>query len=333
MSSKRKSNQKKLELQILKLKRGGMFFLGFAFFLMPGQNYYSTAQLNYQPVQTRPIVFSLPDPAAYPINVTGVKPPKLTAQAVLVLDSNSAVSLFAVNEKTHLLPASTVKMMTALVTLDYYRLDDILTINQINNFGQDMELVEGERITVRNLLYGLLVYSANDAAWVLAQNYPGGQAEFVKAMNQKAKDFHLDNTYFANPAGINSDEKGRFLTDFSYTTALDLARLSVKALENPVFGEMVATQKITVTDVTGKFNHQLFNLNELLGKVKGLKGIKTGWTEDAEGCLVAYVERNGKGIIAVVLGSTDRFGETKKLVNWVFENFRWEDLAFTVPTI
>lgn len=323
------SPQKKFNLQILKAKRAGMFFLGMSFFLMPGQNYYLTSQLSFQPPQTREVSVIMPAPAAYPENHTRQSVPMLTAKAALVLDVDSSALIFGKDEKTTLLPASTVKIMTALVALDNYGLEDILTVQQVKSFGQDMELVMGEKMTFKNLLAGLLVFSANDAAWVLAQNYPGGEGEFIKAMNNKAKDLHLENTYFANPSGVNSDERDKFLADFSYTTAIDLARLSAEALKNPIFQELVATKQVTVADVTGKLRHPLVNLNELLGRVEGVKGIKTGWTEDAQGCLVAYTERNGQRVISVVLGSPDRFGESKKLIDWVFTNFRWQDLTPT----
>lgn len=322
--------KKESKLAILKIKRASLFCFGLLFFFFPGQNYYSLASASFRPTEVRQTVLDLPPPALYPLNFSGQKPPALTAHSFVVLDKDSAVSMAAKNEKVSLLPASTIKIMTALVVLDNFRLDEILIVGRVDNLGQDMKLVEGEKITVRNLLYGLLVSSANDAALVLAQNYPGGEKAFVKAMNEKAFQLNLGNTYFANPTGLDSDQAGKILTDFSYTTALDLARLSSWALKNPVFLEITATKKITVADVSGKIKHSLFSLNELLGRIEGLKGIKTGWTEDAGECLVAYTMRNGDGVITVVLGSQDRFGETAKLINWTFENHHWEDLISSI---
>jgi len=312
---------------ILKIKRASLFCLGLVFFLFPGQSYYSVIQGDYKKIPTRFLNFELPSPSLYPVNYTGQKPPLLTAKSAVVMDKNSSVVIYAKNENLWVLPASTVKIMTALVALDYYRPEDILTVGEVNDFGQTMKLVEGERITVENLLYGLLVASANDAALVLAQNYPGGQKAFVVAMNRKAAILNLGNTYFANPTGLDSDEEGNLLADFSYTTALDLARLAAEAFKNPLFSQIVKTEKITVTDVSGKISHQLFNINQLLGKVEGLKGGKTGWTEEAGECFVAYTEKEGKEIITVVLGSKDRFGETKKLIDWVFTNYRWVEIT------
>ncbi len=108
---------------------------------------------------------------------------------------------------------------------------------------------------------------------------------------------------------------------------MDLAKLAAQAEVNPFFKEIITTPKIIVSDVKGKIFHSLFNLNELLGRVEGLRWGKTGWTEDAGGCLVSYVKRDGREIIIVVLGSKDRFGETKNLIDWVFESFEWKDLT------
>ncbi|MGB9706575.1 MAG: D-alanyl-D-alanine carboxypeptidase family protein [Microgenomates group bacterium] len=320
----RRKNNPKL---VLKIKRAAFFCFGLVFFLFPGQNYYLIAQNTFKPTNIRQLEFELPPPALYPVNFTGQLPPNLTARSVVVVDKDSSVVMYSKNENLWVLPASTVKIMTALVALDYYRPEEILTVGKIDGFGQKMKLVEGEKITIRNLLYGLLLASANDAALVLAQNYPGGEGAFVRAMNEKAGKLHLENTYFANPTGLDSDEEGKLLSDFSYTTALDLAHLTAWALKNPVFSQIIATEKITVTDVSGKIIHRLFNINELLGKIEGLKGGKTGWTEEAGECLVSYTERNGKGVIIVVLGSQDRFGETIKLVNWAFSNHMWQNFT------
>jgi D-alanyl-D-alanine carboxypeptidase (penicillin-binding protein 5/6) len=321
------SKKRKDKYLIIKIKRASLFCLGMVFFLFPGQNWYLAVNLNYQSPKVQPLGISIPSPADYPINFTGVQPPNLTAQSAVVLDRDSAVVLYGKDEKTKVLPASTVKIMTALVVMDYYNLDDVLEVDEVNGQGQDMELVKGERIAVKNLLYGVLVSSANDAALVLAQNYPGGETGLVAVMNQKAKELNLNDTYFANPTGLDSDQQGNLLTDYSYTTALDLARLTSEALTNEAFIQMVKTPKIIVSDVSGTIKHPLYNLNELLEKLEGIEGVKTGWTQDAGECFIGYAEREGRGIITVILGSQDRFGETTRLVDWVFENFRWQEIT------
>ncbi len=320
------SLQRKNKSFVIKIKRGFLFVFCLSFFLFPGQNWYLTVQATWQPAQTQKLDFPFLSVANYPINFKEVPPPLLTARSVAVVDRDSSVLLYGRNEKLQILPASTVKIMTALVALDYYSLDQVLVVGKIDDLGQDIKLVEGEKMTFKNLLYGLLVASANDAALILPQNYPGGKVAFVQAMNQKAKDLNLKGTYFANPTGLDSDQEGKMLTDFSYSTASDLAQLASLALKKEIILEIVSTQSITISDVNGKIFHQLGNINQLIGKFPGMKGLKTGYTEEAGECLVGYTERNGHGLITVVMGSQDRFGETVKLTNWVFDNFQWQEV-------
>lgn len=311
----------------LKIKRGFLFLFGFVFFLFPSNNWYSLIQANYQPPLTQTIDLDLPLVVDYPNNFTNIQAPWITARSAVVIDRDSAVVLLAKNEQNQFLPASTIKLMTALVAKEHYDLNNVLVVEEINRLGQDMKLVGGEMMTVNNLLYGVLVSSANDAALVLAKNYPGGKQGFVKAMNDKAKELSLNKTYFANPTGIDIDENDNPLSNSSYSTSLDLARLASIVLKDPVLREMVNTREITVSDINGGFNHQLYNINELLHWLPGMKGVKTGWTEEAGECLVGYVERDNRGIITVVLGSQDRFGETARLIDWAFSNHQWEEVT------
>ena len=187
--------------------------------------------------------------------------------------------------------------------------------NEDRAIGQTIELERGEQMSLKNMLYGLLVHSGNDAALALADNFPLGYPAFVAAMNAKAKALHLDHTVFKNPSGV--EQYGHV------TTARDLAILSGVAMENSLIREIVSTRSITITDVSGEISHNLVTTNELLGILPGLKGLKTGWTENAGECLISYVERDGHPIIVVVLGSLDRFGNTATLVNWAYAHHRW----------
>jgi D-alanyl-D-alanine carboxypeptidase len=213
-------------------------------------------------------------------------------------------------------PASTTKIMTALVALDHYPLNLVLTIrNADRSIGQTMDLVSGEQLTVESLLFGLLLHSGNDAAYALAENYPGGYNAFVGQMNNKARQLHLDSTNFCNVSGIDQEDH--------YTTVSDLARLAAEALKNPIFASIVSTQTRVVTDINGLIVHHLSNKNQLLGLVEGVRGIKTGWTEAAGECLVTDTIRDDKEIITVVLGSLDRFGESATLINWAYRSYDW----------
>lgn len=261
--------------------------------------------------------FATPTPAPYPANQTGIYPGyEISAQGVVVYDLESGVTLYGRNTQVLLSPASTTKIMTALVALEHYNLDDVVTVATVANSGQVMGIVPGEQITVENLLYGALIHSGNDATWALAEHFEGGVEKFVAAMNEKADSLHLTNTNFTNPVGFDDPNHKM--------SAIDLTRLAAFALTNKTIAKMVAIPEITISDVTHTRFHALTNVNTLLGKIPGVAGIKTGWTEEAGENLVTLIERNGHRIIIVVLKSRDRFADTEALINWVFANYVWE---------
>lgn len=307
----------------LKLKRLSFFLFSLAVFFLPSQNFFLVSQ---KPTDIFDLNSNL-SLADYPENITGLPVPKTKARSYLILDPQSMVPLAAKNEKVVFPPGSTVKIMTALVALEQFKLEEILEVKRVDSFGQDIGLLKGEKLTVESLLKALLISSANDAAMAIAQNYPGGEEAFVGRMNQKAADLRLEKTYFANPTGldVNADEK--LLTSFSYTTAFDLARLAINAMRNDFIAQTVSTKMMTIDDTSGKISHQLTNINELLGRLPGTKGVKTGFTNEAGQCLVALIERDGRRIVTVILGSDDRFGETEKLVNWAYANHQWGSLT------
>jgi D-alanyl-D-alanine carboxypeptidase len=247
--------------------------------------------------------------------------PVLSAQGALIIDLNSMIPLYEKNPDLQLLPASTTKILTALTAMDTYNLDDVLTVGGKSTEGQRMGLVYGENITFENLLKGLLIYSANDAAEVIAENYPGGRQEFINAMNKKANDLNLTKSHFENPTGFDGGE--------NFTTTRDLIRLSIIAMQNPVFTDIVGQKEIVITSTDERFVHRLKNTNKLLFKDLGVRGVKTGWTENARENLVTYIEKDGRKIIIALLGSQDRFGETEELMKWMFDNFVWEEVSFS----
>ena len=159
----------------------------------------------------------------------------------------------------------------------------------------------------------------------LAQNYPGGYQQFVNRMNSTAQKLHASNTNFRNVSGV--EQYGHV------TTVRDLSIIARFAMQNPLFAKMVATKFITVNSSDGTIIHKLGNINELLGVVPGLIGIKTGWTENAGECLVTLTQRQGKSILTVILGSTDRFGESTSLIEWAFANHKWEEIKFKTPLV
>ena len=305
-----------------KIRIDFFLFLGILV-ITPTQNYYAKLKIPEGRPLVRDIALNFGEIKEYPVNFAGQPTPWLSAEAALVTDLNSKVIIFAKNPDPQLIPASTTKIMTALISLEQYSLDQILEVKQAYPIGMVMELEQGEKMTVSNLLKAMLVGSANDAAMVLAENYPGGLEKFIERMNQKAKELYLDKTVFKNPTGV--EDEGHI------TTAHDLLVLTGEAIKNDTFREIVSIKKTTVWDITGENEYEFENINELLNVVPGLKGIKTGWTENAGECFISWIERDEHNILTVVLGSQDRFGETQKLVEWVFANFRWESIAETIP--
>ena len=273
-------------------------------------------EIRWQKPAFQDLPLLLPDPAFYPRATSGITQPITTAQSAIIVDVDSSVILYQKEPNRKLAPASTTKIATAVIALENYELSKEIIVKNIDPTGAQMGLAPGQIITIENLLYGLLLPSGNDAAFVLAEKFPGGERKFVEKMNAKAKELNMINTNFTNVSGFEDKDH--------YSTSLDLARLSAYALKNPIFAKIVATPEITIVDANAGQSKKLKNLNKLLGSTLGATGIKTGWTEDAGECLVASAKRNGHTIISVILHSDDRFGESEKLLKWAFENFTWE---------
>lgn len=282
--------------------------------LYPGHNAIQTTILNPGEV----LSYQVPTyvPPLYPVS-HGVAAPSTHAQAVIVQDVGSKVVMHSYHAHTRLYPASTTKIMTALVALDNYQLDEVITITSADHaIGSTMELTVGEQIRVYDLLAGLLIKSANDAAVTLANHIPGGYPAFIAAMNSKAQALNLVDTSYRNPSGID--------TGGHYTSVRDLALLAAIAMDNPVIRELVGIKSKTVADTTLEHSHYLESTNELLGQLDGVVGLKTGWTDLAGECLVAYTTRGDHSVITVVLNSADRFGDTRALVDWAFGSHTWQ---------
>lgn len=297
-----------------------MAFLLFFLFL-PGQNYYETLHLESKKPLVRASEFDDFIVSQYPRKTGREQAPVITAKSAMVVDLESGVPLFSQNPDAQLYPASITKLMTALVALDFYPLDQILTVKRlVSSDGEaEMGLKIGDQVSVRNLLYGLLVPSGNDAAYTMADNYPGGIENFIYAMNKKAENLHMENTHFANPSGLDAPNQ--------FSTARDIALMSVAALKNDLISQIVATSGITLTDITGRRIYNLQNINKFLSYLYGADGVKTGYTDLAGECLVASVSRDGHRLISVVLKSQDRFADSAKLLEWAYRNFSWETVG------
>lgn len=305
----------------IKVRREQLVYVvvfGLAFLIYPGQNIYMTGALPQVEVK-KEIGLKKPIAAPYPQRKIEYEPgEEVTAGGVVIMDVGSGTFLYKRNERVLFAPASTTKIMTALVALDAYPLDEVVKVSMLVGDGQKMGLFLGETMSVENLLYGLLIQSGNDAAYALAVHFPGGLEAFVAAMNSRANELNLKDTQFTNPAGFD-DPNHRM-------SPIDLARLAKAALDSPVIRKMVAIPQITISDTTYSYYHKLTNVNELLGKIPGVGGIKTGWTAEAGENLVTLVERNGHKVILVVLHSKNRFADTEILINWVFGGHEWKKM-------
>ena len=292
------------------------FFFLFSFFFLfyPGTHpFYQIAAYNRSELfetkknpnlQIRPIPYS-----------ENLYQPDISALGSYIVELNSFTPVYGKNQSTKFFPASTTKIITALVAVDLYSHDDVITVHNPKEEGQTMGLSEGERITVENLLYGMLVYSGNDAAYAFANDY--GYPAFIKKMNEKAKSLGMKNSTFSNPAGL--DEY------LQKSTPADLAIAARELIKNPYLRKMVGTKEIIISDVDYKTFHTLKNVNKLLGEIQGIGGLKTGYTENAGENLVSFYRMDGHDYIIVVMQSKDRFEDTKNIVTWIGDNVRFQN--------
>lgn len=240
----------------------------------------------------------------------------INSRSAVIYDRVSKKVMWGKKEDEIRAMASTTKIMTAIVVLENSNLNDIVTVSKkaANTGGSRLKIKEKDKITVNDLLYGLMLKSGNDTAVALAE-YVGGSIEgFAELMNKKAKELGLKNTNFVTPHGLDSDEH--------FTTAYELAILTDYALSNKKFAQIVNTKHITIT-VNGNAR-EISNTNELLGNLNGVDGVKTGFTGNAGRCLVTSCTRNGNQIITVVLGADTkkyRTSDSIKLIEYAFKNF------------
>jgi len=267
--------------------------------------------------------------AERPILLSSTSKPELPVHSALSLsvDSMGDTKVLFAQEPDKPRPiASLTKLMTALVALKQYPLDtEIVITQQIVETEEDFgELNIGDRFSVGDLLYPLLMESSNDAATALG-NVVGTEA-FVDLMNLQAQHLGLFNTFFVDPAGLDPDA---FATSINLSTSRDLVKLTNHILSsNSQIFDILGLQEFTLYDLEGRFHHTLTNTNQLLENndwPTRVIGGKTGWTPKAKGALILVLESpKGKGyLINVVLGSEDRFGDMQEMVEWVYNSFRW----------
>lgn len=275
------------------------------------------------------------------INEANAQPSILCRSAVLI-DADTGTILAGKDANKKMYPASTTKIMTAILAIEMGNLSDVITVDEETPYeitGSHIALEPGEILTLKDLLYALMLPSANDAAAVIAKHYGGSTEDFVKLMNNKAKELGALNTHFVNPHGLHDGNH--------YTTATDLAIITKYAMQNETFKTIVGTKKYEIQPTNKKPETRYFtNLNKMLycstssqinidGRwisplYEGTIGVKTGYTPEAGNCLVAYVEKNGTNLIAVAMNgvSLEMYEDAHNLFNYGFSDYKSTKLVY-----
>lgn len=239
--------------------------------------------------------------------------PKTNSRRYIVYDRISKSMIIGKNEDIKSAMASTTKIMTTIVILEKVDLNETVTVSAKagGTGGSRLGLKRGDKASVRDLLYGLMLRSGNDAAVALAEHVGGSVKGFAELMNEKAIELGLTNTHFVTPHGLDDANH--------YTTALELAKLTDYAMDNETFAKIVGTKSTTI--YINNQSRQINNTNELLGVLNGVVGVKTGFTNNAGRCLVTETKRNNMDIITIVLGADTKKDRTKDSVNLIEYTF------------
>ena len=243
---------------------------------------------------------------------------KTEAKSMIVIEQSSGRVLYSFNEQEKLPMASTTKIITAIYAIEKNKnLDRLIEIpkNATKIEGTSIGLKEGEHLTIRELLYGLMLRSGNDSAVALAIATSGSEEKFVQEVNEFLKEKGINNTQIKNPHGLPDDEH--------YTTASDLAKITAYALSNPEFAEIVSTKKKSISnELKSKFSRDLINKNKLLKNFEYADGVKTGYTRKAGRCFVGSATKDGMQLVCVLLNCGPMFEECEKLLKKGFEEYK-----------
>ena len=253
-----------------------------------------------------------PAPVAKAISDFGAK-----ASSAMVYDLNSGTVMYEKNPDSKRPIASINKLMTALVIMAYHKPNEVVTIKDLPELGpydQKIGIKNGEEFELSELLKATLIHSANDAANALAIYDSGSIDAFAVKMNQKVKEWGLNNSKYSNANGLEGGD--------DYSSARDVVTLASLLIQNKYFADIVKTRSLYVSNMEGK-SYLLTTTNKILGQ-GGVIGMKTGYTLKAGECLVTVAERGGNSIITVVLDSPDRFQESKSMIDWSFNNYIWQ---------
>ena len=257
---------------------------------------------------------------AYSIIIFSSKEPSTSARAAVLYEPTTESFLYSKNADERLAMASTTKIMTALVAIENSELDKEIEVadEAIGIEGSSLYLKCGEVLTMRELIIGLMLRSANDAAVAIAHAVSGNVENFADLMNQKACELGLSNTHFTNPHGLDDPEH--------YTTAKELALISAKALENETFREIASSRKETIKNSVGEAR-LVVNHNKLLSMYDGAIGVKTGFTKRCGRCLVGAAERDGLRFITVTINAPDDWNDHISMFNYGYSLLEMRHIA------
>ncbi len=248
----------------------------------------------------------------------------VNAGGACVMEVNSNRELYSYQSNKKLPMASTTKIMTALVALENCDLDSEFIVNSkaVGVEGSSIYLKKGETVTMRGLLYGLMLMSGNDAAEAIAYNVAGSIDAFVDLMNERANKIGALNTHFVNPHGLHDENH--------YTTAFDLCKIACEALKNDEFKKIVSTKNYTMQGINNNnvegVTRYFHNKNKMLTQYEGANGVKTGYTKVAGRCLVTSADRNGMQLVSVVLNCPDMWNVSADIMDYAFNNYTYTDI-------
>ena len=230
------------------------------------------------------------------------------AHGILLKELKSGRVLYEHDAGKRMSPASLTKIMSALVILERGQLDDFVTVspNAARAHKTHLRVKAGQVFRLEDLLKAMLIVSANDACLAAVEHVGGDETQFVTLMNTKAAALGLADTHFSNSCGFDNPDH--------YSTAEDLATLSVIALDQPIFRQLVREERAIIIPVNGHRAYVLHNTNRLLGRIPGVEGIKTGFTSKAGRCLIAKVSQNGNDLLLVILNSKRRWNTARNLI-------------------
>ncbi len=309
----------------LKIKNYMLEFLFLAFFSNNSQDFLGQVVENQKDLPQIEIL----SPSKVPVKPVKKVAPKFLEEdriVVLAFDDGSGKILFEKDVARARPIASLTKILSFLVIVEDHELAEVVTVpfEATQVVGAKADIYQYERLTVETLLEAILIPSANDAMLALAIYDSGSEETFVQKMNKKARELGLDSARFFNATGLDIVNENSGEVYGNKMSALDLLKLTRIALENEFFRNTVAKDYFWGTSVEGRFSHEKESTNKLFGTFVNSKGVKTGYTELAGECLINLSEDGeGNEIITIVLGSEDRFGETKNLVSWVLDSFVW----------